>query len=229
VNNQIVYGAPQNMPTQPWQQRDMLVKRGVPAEVKEITSLGQLRELVGGGQRPVLVGLLMSQVPNIIKDHTFDGWHAVAVEDWGWQGGTRGFWLMDPNFHPPSDGYRIDPDHGKKFYPDWVMQAAMLDSSAQAWAVVPDARKFIPDTRGRGRLKVGGALRTDKITNSSTTWARAKRDGFTYRIDGKRLWTNAHVYYFFGWDRTRKWARVSTASGRRFFIRRDEFAVVRWP
>jgi hypothetical protein len=231
VNGSSVWGAPPNTPTNTWQQRDMLIKRGVGAEVRQINVLSQLRDFVGGGQRPILVGLLMEHVPDYIKDHSFDGWHAVVVMDWGHRNGQSGFWIMDPNFHPPSDGYRVDPDRGRKWYPDWVMQKAMLDASPAPWAVVPLRKKDAPLTRGRGRVNGPGVpIRKEKAWDSANVWARSRANGYTYReSDGHRLWTNAHVYYYFGWDSSKKWARVATATGRRLYIHRSDFEVVRYP
>lgn len=231
VNGAVVYGAPQDTPTQPWQQRDMLIKRGVPAEARAITNMAQLRDIVRGGQHPVLVGLLMSQVPDAIKDHTFDGWHAVVIMDVATKDGVLGFWVMDPNFHPRKDGYRIDPDHGRKFYPAWVIQKAMFDANPNSWGVVPLSRKRVPNTNGRGRVEgPGSVVRTDPRWGSDTAWARARRDGSTYRLrDGRRLWANTQRYYFFGFTKDKKWAKVATKSGRRFYIHRSEFTVTRWP
>lgn len=139
VNGRWVWGAPAYMPTSPAQQRDMLSKRGVASTIIRIDSLYQMRQIVAGGRRPILIGLYMARVPYNYRDHPFTGWHAVVVMDTAVVGGTSGFWVMDPNFSPHG-GIRPDPDRGKKFYPDWVMQYAYI-SNYSRWAIVPNRSK----------------------------------------------------------------------------------------
>lgn len=132
VNGDIVYGAPPSMPTNAWQQRDMLQKRGVPCEVYGVPSVEALRNLVSGGKRPILLGLNFARVPDSIAGHPFQGWHAIVVLNTATSPeGARGFLVNDPNFAPGSD-----PSRGKRFYPESTMAYALSDPETN-WAVVP--------------------------------------------------------------------------------------------
>jgi hypothetical protein len=135
-----VYGAPQGTPTTAWQQAEMLRKRGIGAKVFQIDSLPELRDLLKTGRRPVLIGIEMIRVPPSIRDHPFTGWHAVLVL----ASTLGGFWITDPNFNPP---WRPDPENGRKWYPDAVLQYAFINN-APRWSVIPDHPKVIaiPDT-----------------------------------------------------------------------------------
>ncbi|HXS47539.1 MAG TPA: hypothetical protein VN756_08755 [Solirubrobacterales bacterium] len=232
--------APPQTATSVTQQRDMLVKRGVPASVVQIDSLAELHSLVDSGRRPVILGIEMSRVPSSYRDHTFIGWHAVVVMSGATNNGVRGFWINDPNFSPPG-GIRPDPDRGMKWYPDWVIQSAVINNT-QRWAVVPSAAKPLPTTapsteKGRGHVKTPPAgnvinIRTSmSTTTAANIYARAMPDGKTYRrSDGKYLWSNASNYIFLGWAGTNgSWAKVKTGSGMILYISRPLFTVTVWP
>lgn len=226
-----VYGAPSNTPTQSWQQADMLRMRGVPCQVRQINSTAELHNLVDSGRRPVLIGIYMARVPSSTRDHPFLGWHAVCVTSGGWRDGVRGFYVNDPNFSP-SGGVRPDPDGGRKFYPDWVLQNAWINHSPR-YSVVPDRSKAIPTTsttRGRGRLYGPGCnIRTSMSLTANNIFATSRSDGYTYRSNGSRLWPNSQTFYFMGWSPDKKWARCMTFHGTRFYIARSVFVVTRWP
>ncbi len=138
------------------QQASMLAKRGVSNSIVRIDSLSQLRQIVGSGRRPILIGMQMARVSAVYRDHPFLGWHAVTVLSSGTLNGYGGFWVNDPNFSPPG-GIRPDPDRGRKWYPDWVMQHALINNYPR-WAVVPRAAKTVvqPST---GNLVVNGGSR----------------------------------------------------------------------
>jgi hypothetical protein len=125
-------------PTSAFNQRDMLVKRGVPAAVVTISSIAELRQLVSGGTRPIVIGVLMSRVPSAVRGHPFTGWHAICVLATAYVGGP-GFWVNDPNFSP-AGGIRPDPMQGRRFYSEAVMKHAFIDN-APRWSVVPLAHK----------------------------------------------------------------------------------------
>ncbi len=216
-------------PTNAWQQRDMLIRRGVPATVREIGSVGELHSLVDSGRRPVVIGVQMSRVPDIYRDHPFLGWHALTVISGGWLNGYRGFWVTDPNFSP-AGGIRPDPDRGMKWYPDWVMQNAYINNSPR-FSVVPNSLKAIPTTptttlKGRGRVAGPDCnIRSSmSVTSSTNIYARSHADGYTYRrSDGRRLWSNSSQYIFLGWSGD--WAKVRTGGGQNLFIWRSVFVV----
>lgn len=130
------------IPTTCTQQASMLTSRGVSAIAMWVDTLGELDYLVGwDGKRPIVVGIEMSRVPTYVKDHPFDGWHAVVVLKRVVRDGIEGYLLNDPNFSPPG-GYRPDPDHGKKFYPRWVMDYAFIQNGIR-WGVVPNKAKYV--------------------------------------------------------------------------------------
>lgn len=211
------------MGTSASQQRDMLIRRGVPATVRQLASVSELHTLTDSGRRPTIIGMLMSRVPSIYRDHPFMGMHAVAVMD----GAAGGFWVNDPNFSP-AGGIRPDPDRGRKWYPDYVIQEAFINSTARI-AVVPNALKALPVVnKGRGRVAGPDCnIRTSMSLASSTNiYARSNRDGYTYRrSDGKRLWSNGSAYVFYGWSTDGQWARVATGSGLKLYISRPVFVV----
>ena len=211
-------------PTNAWQQAAMLEARGVPASVREITSTAEMHGLVDSGRRPIVIGVEMSRVPDVFRDHPFLGWHAITLMGRAVVDGTVGFWVNDPNFSPPG-GIRPDPDRGMKFYPDWVIASAYISNSPR-FAIVPDSAKPLPVTKGRGRIAGPDCnIRSSMSTTSSTNiYARSARDGYTYRrSDGRRLWSNASTYIFLGFSGT--WAKVRTGSGMNLFIHRDVFVV----
>lgn len=142
VNGIIVYGAPASMPTNAWQQRDMLRARGVACEVYGIPSVTALHALVDNGRRPVLLGMNYALIVNEVAGHGFNDWHAVAVLTGAWVNGVRGFIVNDPNFSPPG-GPRPDSHKGKRFYPDSVMARGLSDPDIN-WAVVPIDPKPAP-------------------------------------------------------------------------------------
>ncbi len=213
-------------PTTAWQQRDMLIKRGVPASVREIASVAELHGLVDSGRRPIVIGVLMSRVPEVYRDHPFLGWHALCVMKGGYLNGVRGFWINDPNFSP-AGGIRPDADRGRKWYPDWVIQSAYIDNSPR-YSVIPDSLKPVPVETFKGRGRVAGPncnIRSSMSLSSSTNiYARSHTDGFTYRrSDGARLWANGTQYIFLGWSGD--WAKVRTGAGLNLFIARSVFVV----
>jgi hypothetical protein len=136
VNGVVTYGAPPKTATTAWQQRDILVRRGVPSTVRYLDSIAELHSIVGSGRRPVIVGILMSRVPGAVRGHSFLGWHAVVVICTGWLNGVKGFWVMDPNFAAGSSGSR-------RFYSNDVMQWAWA-ANAPRWCVVPNNAKALP-------------------------------------------------------------------------------------
>lgn len=144
VNQDIYYGAPQGTATNAWQQTEMLRKRGVPCDVRQISTLSELHGLIDTGRRPILVGIEMSKVPFEIKGHNFLGWHAVVFLGLAYDRfGNRGVLVNDPNFAPGSDDSK-----GKRFYPDWILQSAWLNNSPR-YCVVPKYLKpvtLLPDT-----------------------------------------------------------------------------------
>lgn len=211
-------------PTNAWQQAAMLEARGVPASVREITSTAELHGLVDSGRRPIVIGVEMSRVPLVFRDHGFLGWHALALMGRAVIDGTVGFWVNDPNFSPPG-GIRPDPDRGMKFYPDWVIASAYISNSPR-FAIVPDAAKPLPVTKGRGRIAGPDCnIRTSmSMTSSANIYARSAADGYTYRrSDGARLWANSSQYIFLGWSNG--WAKCQTGSGMRLYIRKEVFVV----
>lgn len=131
------------VPTTCTEQALMLSRRGVPAIAMWIDNLSELDYIVGwDGKHPIVIGVEMSRVPTYVKDHPFDGWHAMVVMKRVIQNGIQGYLINDPNFSPPG-GYRPDPDRGKKFYPKWVMDYAYAQNSIR-WGVVPNKSKHVP-------------------------------------------------------------------------------------
>jgi hypothetical protein len=123
-------------PTTAHEQQQMLIARGVMADVVAIESLAELDERLAGGMRPLIMGIQMSRVPAFVRDHNFTGWHAVTILRKGRNAaGKSGYIVMDPNFSPPG-GYRPDPDKGHKFYSREVMYYAVMQNFQQ-WAIVP--------------------------------------------------------------------------------------------
>lgn len=218
-------------PTNAWQQRDMLIKRGVSAQVLSIDSLASLHAIVDSGRRPILMGIQMSRVPASVRDHSFTGWHAVTIMSGGYNNGVRGFWVNDPNFSPPG-GIRPDPDRGLKWYSDSVMQYAVI-ANTQRFAVVPNAAKPLPATlKGRGYVKTPAAGNVINIRRSAslsaTIYARAHSDGYTRRAsDNKVLWKNSSLYIITSMNSS--WVNVRTGSGLNLAISRPLFQVTVYP
>ena len=213
------------------EQQRMLALRGISCFVTSIDSLYELHSLVDSGRRPVLIGMNFARVPWTYADHPFRGWHAVTVLSGGYLSGARGFWINDPNFSPPG-GHRTDPDGGRKWYPDWVIQQALLNNYPR-WAVVPSVLKTIvvpkPTAKsGLGRVNTPTGNYAINICTApgGAVYARAQRDGYTYRVsDGRRLWANGSAYNWWGW--TGDWANCTTGSGMRLYIHRAYFTVTR--
>jgi hypothetical protein len=121
------------------EQAAMLNKRKVPATLLSLTSMAQLKAIVGGGKRPVILAMLMGRVPYSVRGHSYTGWHAVVCMDTVVVNGVRGFLVMDPNFSP-AGGIRPDPQHGKRFYSEGVIQSAFF-GNYQHFAIVPNHPK----------------------------------------------------------------------------------------
>lgn len=128
--------------TNAWQQAEMLRKRGVPCSAREINSLDEAHGLVGGGRRPILIGVQMLRVPASVRGHNFLGWHAIVLVVSVVRGGLRGFLVNDPNFNPPGVAYGTDPARGLRFYSDAVLQGAWIANSPR-YCVVPNAPKVV--------------------------------------------------------------------------------------
>lgn len=111
----------------------MLTRRGVSATVQQPTAV-QLTALVANGDRPVIIGMLMSVVPAAIRGHSFPGVHAVVVRQNAVVNGVPGKLIMDPNF---GYGQTVDTTNGARFYPDSVVEAARSGAGANRNAVVP--------------------------------------------------------------------------------------------
>lgn len=141
--------APAAGPTSATQQRDMLRKRGVPADYMRL-SIPQLRNRLRTGRWPVILGLDMSKVPLSVAGHPFRGSHAILFRAEVNRNGVLGALGADPNFSTVTN--RLDPTRGKRFYPYALLQAAYYDTGK--WAVVPTAAKTIPlpDTSLEGEL-----------------------------------------------------------------------------
>lgn len=229
ATRRLVTGA--GTPTTAWQQRDMLAKRGVPAQVRVIDSLATLHALVDSGRRPIIIGVQMSRVPSTVRDHPFTGWHALVVLSGGYLNGVRGFWVLDPNFSPPG-GIRPDPDGGRKWYSDAVMQSAYINNTPR-YAVVSDSAKPLPASlKGRGYVKTPSGTNVINIRRSASlsalVYARARSDGYTYRVsDGKRLWSNRSLYIIT--KLTSDWVHVRTGTGLDLAISRPLFVVTVYP
>lgn len=206
----------------------MLAKRGVPNTVRYLNSVAELHAVTDSGRRPVLLGILMGRVPYQYRDHSFTGWHAVMIRGGGYLNGVRGFWIMDPNFNPPGSTYSLDPDRGKKWYPDWVMQTAWANVTPR-WAVVPNAAKVIATTAGRGHVATPSGTNVCNIRSgasySAAIYARARSDGYTYRVsDGVKLWRNSSQFLWWGWTNT-DWANCTTTGGLRLYVHRSVFVI----
>jgi hypothetical protein len=218
-------------PTSAGQQRDMLIKRGVPATARFVNSVGVLHSLTDSNRRPIIIGLRMSLVPAAIRDHTFTGMHAIVILSGGYNNGVRGFWVMDPNFSPPG-GIRPDPDRGLKWYPDTVIQN-VINNGGMGWSVVPDNLKPMPVTTTSGRAHIATPSGTNvcniRSAPNGAIFARARSDGSTYRVsDGRRLWSNGSQYLFWGWV-SGDWAKCQTGSGQVLYIHRSVVIIDRNP
>lgn len=115
------------------EQAVMLAKRGVPCANRAVT-LAELKKTIGGGLRPVVIGMLMSRVPAAIRGHSFTGVHAVVARQNAVVSGQTGVLIMDPNF---GYGHSVDSTNGARFYPDSIVAGAMAGYTA----VVPNSEK----------------------------------------------------------------------------------------
>lgn len=122
------------------EQKNMLVKRGVPCSIKRPT-VAELHKIVASG-RPVIIGVDMHKVPRSIRGHDFGddlkrtAFHAITLRD------------EDPGIFDVADGNfnqtnRPDPTNGHRRYPDWVLQNAYWNAGRTA--IVPTyPKKPIP-------------------------------------------------------------------------------------
>lgn len=131
-------GVPDRAPTNVADQARMATLLGVPCTVQRLT-VTELKNLIRGGRRPVLVGMEMGRIPAAIRGHSFLGAHAVAMLDVNSRGDFIG---NDPNFSPRTG--RTDPTNGKRVYPASVVAYAMSSPLTQNLCVVPKAAKKIP-------------------------------------------------------------------------------------
>ena len=145
VNGQQYYGAPAQTATNAWQQADMLTKRGVPATVRQISSLDEMHGLVDSGRRPIVVGIEMSRVDPIVRGHNFTGWHAVVFVGPAYVNGLRGVYVNDPNF--AVSGWGSDPTRGRRFYSDALLQGAWIQNSPRYCVVPTSAKVVVPAPR----------------------------------------------------------------------------------
>ncbi len=231
--------APPQTATSVTQQRDMLIKRGVPSTVVQIDSLAELHSITDSGRRPMILGIQMSRVPANYRDHPFLGWHAVTIISGATNNGVRGFWINDPNFSPIG-GIRPDPDRGMKWYPDWVMQSAVINNT-QRWGVAPNSAKALPTTtvsKGRANVKTPPSgqvinIRTSASTATANIYARAQSDGYTYRVsDGVKLWPNGSQYILLGFltdAAGQRWGKLVTGSGLRLYCLQSLLNITVWP
>lgn len=119
------------------EQAIMLARRGVPCHVEQPTMATLKSHL---NTRPVVIGMLMSSIPAIVRGHTFLGVHAVVGRRNAVQSGVSGVIVMDPNF-----GYGHTPDatNGFRFYPDADIARARLVNGIWRRTVVPNSPKAV--------------------------------------------------------------------------------------
>lgn len=199
------------------EQKEMLSRRGVPCTFTQL-SMAQIKAYGAQGRHPVLLGLNMAAVPYDIAGHTFRGWHAVVALQNTSRNGESGVLVRDPNFNIT---FRIDPTDGKRFYPDAVIKRAYVDQGG--WALFPILP--MPDVSwyGRVRATVGAIIRFHPVQQADEIFAEAKRDGYTYRPGGARLWANPYTYEWNGevYEKAGvRWYRVRTRANNQVrFIR----------
>lgn len=134
-------GVAASTPTSAWDQMRMLQAKGIPAAVVEIQSMDQLEKLVGYGERPVGIGILMSRLRASTRGHDFLGWHRVTILRRKFRRvGGRGFLYTDPNFRPPGSGFREDPQKGHRWISRNELERAFVQNSP-AYAIVPLRKK----------------------------------------------------------------------------------------
>lgn len=176
------------------EQKAMLETRGVPAIISQ-PSVAAIRGFAARRNHPVLIGMLMSQVPAAVRGHPFTGWHAVEILETASVANAQGVLVRDPNFSTITG--RTDPTNGKRFYPNWVIQSAFVNVGG--WALIPEKPK--PDPAWQGRIRVDGPgrkIRYEAREDDSTIFAESRSDGFTYHRSGKRLWGNGYLYEWNG-------------------------------
>jgi hypothetical protein len=117
------------------EQAQILWKRNVPNAIDKINLAG-LHELMKSKRRPIVLGLDFSKVPLSVAGHPFRGSHSIMLR----ANATGGFTYLDPNFNRT---YRTDPEHGYRFMPDWVLNAAYYNVPTQ-WAIIPTKDKLVP-------------------------------------------------------------------------------------
>lgn len=153
------------------QQRTMLERRGVPCYLTKL-SVSNLRAIIRGGKRPVVLMLDFSRVPLNVAGHPFRGKHTVLALDID---GSGFITIRDPNFNRT---YRIDPTKGKRRYPNWVIE------SAQLAAIVPHRAKHVVRYV---RLQKGDGINVRKGRGTAdrlgTLWATT-RNGKLRRPNG---------------------------------------------
>ena len=138
-------GTPHNGPTSAWDQARMLAVKGIPASVIEINSIGQLEKLLGYGDRPIGIGILMSRLRASTRGHDFLGWHRITLltrkgKKFAPGRITRGFLYTDPNFRPRGSGWREDPAKGHRWISRNELERAFVNH-LPAYAIVPNKRK----------------------------------------------------------------------------------------
>lgn len=166
------------------QQAAMLTKAGVPAGLVNITSIKQLRSIVGSGRRPVILALKMSRIPASVRGHSFLGWHAVVCVTTATVNGVSGFYINDPNFST----YRPDRTGGKRFYSDAVLQYAFINNT-EHWAIVPYAAKVVSTTAYvKFNTGVHVSLRATPDARVSGAWAIADWASNAIRRTADNVW-----------------------------------------
>lgn len=175
-----VLGAQRGRPTTAFEQLAMLEGRGVRGDVISIDSMAQLADIVGtSGNRPITIGVQFIRVPDSYADHDFDGWHAITIMRRVTQP-VKGWEYSDSNFSPRG-GIRPDPDHGKKFWPDWVMEYAFIRNFPRMCIVSRRGKAVAPDTvigdpmdkafrvaDGKIRMRANKPMRRGYKTSSET-------------------------------------------------------------
>lgn len=136
-------GIPHGVPTNAWQQAEILEVHNIPAEVVEIDSLAELDALVGTGRRPVGIGVLCSRMTAKTRGHSFLGWHRITILKrsrrfvWRRMRWVYGYRYTDPNFNPQ---YRPDPKKGHRFISRRELKHVFIENSPR-YAIVPTRRK----------------------------------------------------------------------------------------
>lgn len=139
-----ISGAQHGTPTSAYHQAQMLTNSGIPAQVVVIESMEQLDKLLGWGDRPIGIGILMSRLRASTRGHDFLGWHRVTLLRRGYRTingiRRRGYVYTDPNFRPPGSSFRTDPMRGRRWINRNELERAFL-GMPPAYAIVPLNRK----------------------------------------------------------------------------------------